>query len=508
MRSTIVLLLAISLTAETLAHPHTIHSRRHHRRSRSRCKPSSTSEPGTSPIANMAMEVGANSENKTSLPGLALWTPQQDDSAAAPADQGAGGGGRGGGWGGWGGKGGWGGGEAVGGGEGGGGDYGGSPSQPAAESAPPVMTDQAAVPAYGPSQGDGAGGSGSGGWGGGGGGWNPGGGSGGDYAAPQETSCSSCVEIPSSAYGPPGETGVGAMPTDVPYSAPTTSAPASPPVYSTNYIDVTETVTLPWESSVAPPAEESNAAQPTWASAPASSEYQTPPVEAPPASASYEAPASPTYQAPPVETQAAAPTYAPPAYSSFSTSTAYSSADVYQSNGQQYSTSNWGSSWTNTWVSTASTTAEAPVQTQPIADDSAKQFVDCHNEWRMQYGAPNVSWAGELADYANTHASICASMTHTGGPYGENLAAGTTGWLTVLSAIQGWMDEASGYNPSAPTFSHFTQVVWKETNSIGCAAIECPDGTGLSGQLYVMCEYHPRGNMEGAYDQNVGGKAY
>ncbi|OCF37153.1 hypothetical protein I316_01060 [Kwoniella heveanensis BCC8398] len=509
MRFFIVLFVTLSSLAVTSAHPRGRHSR-HHRRGRSRCKPSS-SESEASPIANIAVETGA-AEAEPSLPGLALWAPPQDDSAAAPTDQAedagsAGGGdsgrGGGGGWDGWGaggwkGKGGWG-----GGGGGGGGDYG----SPSAEPASSPEADQAAAPAYGSPQSDAGGG--YGGWGGGGGGWAGGGCdspecNGGNTAPSQEAQPpamppveTSAAEYPPAEYGPPGETGAGAIPTDVSNSP---SATPPPPIYSTNYIDITQTVTLPGEAPATPPVEDSYAAQPTWPSAPVSSEYQAPPAEGP---------LTATYEAPPVDSQpVVAPTYTPPPYSSSSTSTAYSSADVYHSNGQQYGTSNWGSSWTNTWVSTPSTTAEAPLQTQPVGhDDHVRKFVDCHNEWRMQYGAPNVSWAGELADYANTHAQVCASMTHTNGPYGENLAAGTTGWMDILSAIGAWMDEAAEYNPNSPTYSHFTQVVWKETNSIGCAAIECPAGTGLSGQLYVMCEYHPRGNMIGAFAQNVGSKA-
>lgn len=76
---------------------------------------------------------------------------------------------------------------------------------------------------------------------------------------------------------------------------------------------------------------------------------------------------------------------------------------------------------------------------------------------------------------------------------------------TIESAIKSWTDEAKDYNPSAPNFSHFTQVsstspspshppttslalfplsivdhflrsyqvVWKGTTQVGCAAVDC-----------------------------------
>lgn len=44
---------------------------------------------------------------------------------------------------------------------------------------------------------------------------------------------------------------------------------------------------------------------------------------------------------------------------------------------------------------------------------------------------------------------------------------------------------------------HFTQIVWKGSNQLGCAAVTCPDGkifTGYGPTLYLVCEYAPPGN--------------
>ena len=58
----------------------------------------------------------------------------------------------------------------------------------------------------------------------------------------------------------------------------------------------------------------------------------------------------------------------------------------------------------------------------------------------------------------------------------ENLAAGS-GSYTVSDGIDGWNAEAKDYNPQNPTFSHFTQVVWKGTKEVGCAFVTCPPGS-------------------------------
>jgi len=58
----------------------------------------------------------------------------------------------------------------------------------------------------------------------------------------------------------------------------------------------------------------------------------------------------------------------------------------------------------------------------------------------------------------------------------ENLAAGT-GQYTVTDGINAWTEEAKDYNPKNPTYSHVTQVVWKNTKELGCAIVTCPTGS-------------------------------
>jgi hypothetical protein len=116
------------------------------------------------------------------------------------------------------------------------------------------------------------------------------------------------------------------------------------------------------------------------------------------------------------------------------------------------------------------------------------------------------------------------------GPYGENLAFG---FSNASSAIEAWGDEREYYNFDKPTgFSektgHFTQLVWKSTTEVGCAAIDCgytkddkkqrrdisdtseagvrilprePDGSTRAQGWYVVCEYTPAGNIVGNHDE-------
>jgi hypothetical protein len=119
------------------------------------------------------------------------------------------------------------------------------------------------------------------------------------------------------------------------------------------------------------------------------------------------------------------------------------------------------------------------------------------NHFRGQHNATVLTWNTSLADAASSWASNC-QWKHSGGPTGENLALG---YPDMTSAIDAWGIERDLYDFNAPTgFSkatgHFTQLVWKDTASVGCAAVDCTGKNSLKG-FVVVCEYWPPGNMVG-----------
>ncbi len=100
-------------------------------------------------------------------------------------------------------------------------------------------------------------------------------------------------------------------------------------------------------------------------------------------------------------------------------------------------------------------------------------------------------------------------MLNQGGPYGENLAAG---YADGTAAVEGWGNERSEYDFDAQEFSketgHFTQLVWKNTELLGCGRARCGGGGQNAGEdevsgWYVVCEYYPPGNVQGAFGGNV-----
>ncbi|KAI0732323.1 CAP domain-containing protein [Fomitopsis betulina] len=154
----------------------------------------------------------------------------------------------------------------------------------------------------------------------------------------------------------------------------------------------------------------------------------------------------------------------------------------------------------------ASSTAQSSSSTDTSSSD-IDEYLSDHNTVRAQHGAAALTWNDTLASAAQSWANGCV-FEHSGGtlgPYGENLAAGTGDSYGIDQAIQSWTNEVSSYDPNDPQPSHFTQVVWKATQQLGCAVQNCngifPAEYGVA--HYYVCEYYPQGNVLGEFSENV-----
>jgi hypothetical protein len=80
---------------------------------------------------------------------------------------------------------------------------------------------------------------------------------------------------------------------------------------------------------------------------------------------------------------------------------------------------------------------------------------------------------------------------------GENVY-GASGPSTGPAAVEAWAAEEASYdydsNSCADVCGHYTQIVWADTDKLGCAYGVCP---GLTYGHTIVCDYAPGGNDGG-----------
>ncbi|KAI9774850.1 MAG: hypothetical protein M1840_000066 [Geoglossum simile] len=143
-------------------------------------------------------------------------------------------------------------------------------------------------------------------------------------------------------------------------------------------------------------------------------------------------------------------------------------------------------------------------------DDYISRAVNSHNVHRSNHSAGAVSWDTELASIAAQIASSCVFQHDTttgGGDYGQNIAAGNTPEEITKIVSDGWynseVDLYNQYGAASPDMSnfeawgHFSQIVWKDTDRIGCATQQCPNGVSGAGNnvppYFTVCNYRKTG---------------
>ncbi|MCL7021879.1 hypothetical protein MKW94_003554 [Papaver nudicaule] len=139
------------------------------------------------------------------------------------------------------------------------------------------------------------------------------------------------------------------------------------------------------------------------------------------------------------------------------------------------------------------------------AQSTQQDYVNTHNTARAAvYSGDLLTWNSTLEAYAqnvaNSRISSCSIQATSPRLYGENIASGF--YLTGTQAVNLWVSEkAPGGHYSYPTCApgyicdHYTQVVWRNSNQLGCARVICAN-TGNTKAL-VVCYYSPPGNVAG-----------
>ena len=134
------------------------------------------------------------------------------------------------------------------------------------------------------------------------------------------------------------------------------------------------------------------------------------------------------------------------------------------------------------------------------------RFLEEHNAVRR---APEPAADPPLAafDHDNALAGVAqqwaqgCKFEHSGNGFGENLAFFSGSDSTPATVVSAWADEVADYDYQANTCAdgaqcgHYTQIVWRDTETVGCGEARCNVG-GFDGILWV-CNYSPPGNYVG-----------
>jgi len=148
-----------------------------------------------------------------------------------------------------------------------------------------------------------------------------------------------------------------------------------------------------------------------------------------------------------------------------------------------------------------------------ISQTDAQAALDYHNKVRKEVGSPPLEWSTSLSKYAQAWADHLAKnngckMQHRPDNgkwkqiHGENIFWGGSDEYNATSASEMWYSEIKDYKHGPITMSnfsktgHYTQMVWKNTTSMGLGQATCP-----SGAIIIVGNYDPAGNY-------IGQKAY
>ncbi|MGV6808915.1 MAG: CAP domain-containing protein [bacterium] len=142
-----------------------------------------------------------------------------------------------------------------------------------------------------------------------------------------------------------------------------------------------------------------------------------------------------------------------------------------------------------------------------------------HNRIRQPLGLPALVWSNHLAAHAQEWADYLAdkqqcAMEHRPNEgqyqriYGENLFwASPRRWsngfieaqpINAADIVTPWADEKHDYDydsnqcASGKVCGHYTQIIWRDTERVGCGMRICDN----KAQIWV-CSYDPAGNYTG-----------
>lgn len=142
------------------------------------------------------------------------------------------------------------------------------------------------------------------------------------------------------------------------------------------------------------------------------------------------------------------------------------------------------------------------------SENVADEALRLHNQERAMLGLPPLAWSDRLAKAAEnwatklSHGSLLQhDVQGDASEQGENLWMGSRGYYSLDAMIGDWSAEKAWFQrDKVPNISnlgdwemvgHYSQMVWRDTRSVGCAIAQSSDWDVL------VCRYDPPGNVWG-----------
>ncbi|MED6198440.1 hypothetical protein PIB30_066314 [Stylosanthes scabra] len=151
------------------------------------------------------------------------------------------------------------------------------------------------------------------------------------------------------------------------------------------------------------------------------------------------------------------------------------------------------------------------VNTVPLLlmlQNSPEDYLRVHNEARNKVGVDTLRWNAHLEVYAeqivSREKSRCGPRSIVGArKYGINVEiirhTSKNSDPSGVDAVTSWVRQKYNYNQTSnscidktPDCRKYTQVVWRNTTSLGCAEDKC---LNIKASIFI-CYYLPRGNIE------------
>lgn len=137
-------------------------------------------------------------------------------------------------------------------------------------------------------------------------------------------------------------------------------------------------------------------------------------------------------------------------------------------------------------------------------------WLKAHNDERELAGTKPLIWDMDLKRKAKKWAlhltKECKKLKHSpnGKDVGENLAGSSGRKHLVSMPVSWWIKEKSWYvaednschAPSGKSCLHYTQVVSRRSERLGCAKAVCE---GPGNKTFYVCNYAPHGNLRGVH---------